>query len=169
MLWSALLAVTLTFGGFGAERLPPHGDIHRGLRPEAVNCTLNTLTMAFGTYSPLGADMTTPLEATGSFRVHCTGGAATFSVTADNGVNSAHATATCATATCTRAMLTGATSYVSYDLYVDSGYTTVWNATNAISGSGSGQITENIYGYVPPGIAQTAGSYSDTVTVTVSF
>lgn len=170
MFASVVLAGALAIGGIGPVRLPPHGKpVANSLRPEAVDCTLNTLTMAFGTYAPLGADMTTPLEVAGSFKVKCTGGTGNYSITANNGVNSASATSTCATATCTRAMLTGASSYVSYDLYSDSGYTTVWNATNPISGSASGTVTIPIYGYIPAGIAETAGSYSDTVTVTVTF
>ena len=170
-MWSLLLAMTIGFGGIGPPlRLPPNGNpvSQKNLRPQAVNCTLSALTMNFGTYAPLGADMTTPLEVAGSFKVSCGGGTGDYSVTANAGVNSAHATATCATATCTRAMLTG-TSYVSYDLYVDNGYTTVWNATNAITGSTSSNVTIPVYGYIPAGIAETAGNYQDTVTVTVSF
>ncbi len=171
-LFALLAASLLGSGTFG--QLPVHGVKPAGsrLHARAVNCTLRTLAMNFGAYAPLGANQTTPLTANGTLKVRCTGGTATYSLTANNGQNSSNATSTCATGACTRAMRIGATTaYVSYDLYTDAGYTTIWDATNAITdtGGGGGGTTETFYGYVPPGIANTAGTYTDSVTVTVTF
>jgi spore coat protein U-like protein len=165
-----LLALATLVAGVPPGHVPSHGPSTPDLlRPHATTCTFGALAMAFGAYAPLVANLTTPLEVTGSVKVKCTSGGA-YTLTANTGANAAHASGSCATAACTRAMLTGASSYVSYELYTSAAYTTVWNATNTLSGTGSGGTqTISIFGYIPAGNANTAGSYTDTVTVTVTF
>jgi spore coat protein U-like protein len=166
----ALLAVASLFVGSSSLQPPVRGPIGpHNLHPHATTCSFGSLAMAFGAYAPLGTNSVAPLEATGSVKVTCSF-LGNFTLTANNGANSADATATCATAVCSRAMLAGVASFVSYDLYTTSAYTTVWNSSNGIAGTGIGLLqTVSIFGYVPPGIASAAGSYTDTVTVTVTF
>ena len=166
-LW--LFAAAFLVAGLVPPRLPS-GASHarRVIRPLATTCNLAITNTAFGTYAPLGANRTAPLEVTGTVTPNCTLGGA-YAITANNGLHSAQATGTCATAPCTRALNVG-TSYVSYDLYTDSGHTTIWNATNAISGTGTGAPqTLHFYAYIPPGLAQAAGNYKDTVVATVTY
>lgn len=132
------------------------------------NCTFGTSTMAFGAYDPVITNASTPLTATGTVDLTCTK-SDSVTLTANTGSNSTHATGSCATATCTRAMANGAI-YLSYDLYTSAARTTVWNAANNIPATATGASQSvNVYGYVPSGVADSAGSYADTVTVTATF
>ncbi|MGB8811207.1 MAG: spore coat U domain-containing protein [Acinetobacter calcoaceticus] len=80
-----------------------------------------------------------------------------------------------------RRMTNGNNEYIPYQLYKDSNYSTVWDATGGVTnvggaggvsktGSGSAQTTP-VYGKIPQGtsIASTPGSYSDSVVVTVTY
>jgi spore coat protein U-like protein len=131
------------------------------------NCTITSTTLAFGAYDPLVANATTALDAAGSVDITCTKGAAT-TIGLNAGNNAASASGT------TRAMSNGGGSFLSYEIYQESGRTTVW--TN----SGAGLLTPPVapskatrsfptYGRVPAGQDAAAGSYTDTVTATVNF
>ena len=70
-----------------------------------------------------------------------------------------------------RAMVLGANS-IGYQLYQNPGLTTVWGntvGTNTVAGIGTG-LPQNytVYGNVPPQPTPPAGTYNDTITVTVS-
>lgn len=80
-----------------------------------------------------------------------------------------------------RRMSNGNNEFIPYQLYKDSNYSTVWDATGGVTnvggaggvsktGSGSAQTTP-VYGKIPQGtsIASTPGSYSDSVVVTVTY
>ncbi|MGE8598024.1 MAG: spore coat U domain-containing protein [Acinetobacter calcoaceticus] len=80
-----------------------------------------------------------------------------------------------------RRMTNGNNEYIPYQLYKDSNYSTVWDATGGVTnvggaggvsktGSGSAQTTP-VYGKIPQStsIASTPGSYSDSVVVTVTY
>jgi len=80
-----------------------------------------------------------------------------------------------------RRMTNGNNEYIPYQLYKDSNYSTVWDATGGVTnvggaggvsktGSGSAQTT-TVYGKIPQGtsIASTPGNYSDSVVVTVTY
>jgi spore coat protein U-like protein len=62
--------------------------------------------------------------------------------------------------------------YLRYDLYQDASYNTAWGNTagsgKAITGTGS-QNTITVYGRVLAGQLVPPGTYSDTITVTVTF
>ncbi|HTX60605.1 MAG TPA: spore coat U domain-containing protein, partial [Verrucomicrobiae bacterium] len=132
------------------------------------NCTFGTSTLAFGAYDPVVTNASTPLTSTGTVNISCTKNDS-VSLTANTGSNSAHASGSCATATCTRAMASGS-NYLSYDIYTSNANTTVWNASNAVSFTATGSSQGvSVYGYIPAGSVQPAGSYTDTVTVTATF
>lgn len=132
----------------------------------SANCHVNNAIMNFGDYDPVSKNATAPLTGVTSFQIACTKGAsASISLSAGN--NSSHATGT------TRAMSTGgATSdYISYELYTNTGYSTVWNASNIIQYVASSRRTNTItvYGKIPAGQDVSAGYYTDTVSIVANF
>jgi spore coat protein U-like protein len=80
-----------------------------------------------------------------------------------------------------RRMTNGNNEYIPYQLYKDSNYSTVWDATGGVtnvggaggvSGTGTGSVQSTpVYGKIPQGtsIASTPGNYSDSVVVTVTY
>jgi spore coat protein U-like protein len=127
------------------------------------NCSITTTAVAFGSYDPIVANATTPLDGSGSVVVTCTKGAGTR---IDLGLGSNAAGSV-------RQMLGGA-DLLTYELYTDSGHSTVWG-----SGAGAGQTiatapnknprTFTVYGRVPAGQDVGAASYADTVVATINF
>jgi spore coat protein U-like protein len=84
----------------------------------------------------------------------------------DNGLNNGHVTLGQ-----NRAMNSG-TNYLSYDIYSNSGHTTVWlsGAGSDVTGTGNGAAqTQTMYGQVPAAQNVPAGTYNDTVVATVNF
>jgi len=71
-----------------------------------------------------------------------------------------------------RKMVKG-TGAVSYQLYRDATRTQVWGntvGTNTVAGTGNGNVQPlTVYGSVPPQTTQSAGTYNDTVIVTVTY
>jgi spore coat protein U-like protein len=63
-------------------------------------------------------------------------------------------------------------SLLAYGLYQNSNHSTNWgNTTNLVSHTGTGSaILDTVYGEIAAGTAaSTLGSYSDTITVTVTY
>jgi spore coat protein U-like protein len=128
------------------------------------NCTVSTTTVAFG-----NVDVTSgsAVNSTGGISVTCTNGTA-WAASANAGAGTGASLAT-------RKMANGA-NLLNYVLYTDSARTTVWGdgaggttATLSDTGSGSAQA-KTIYATVPAGqTSLPAGSYSDTVTVTITY
>ena len=71
-----------------------------------------------------------------------------------------------------RKMVNGAYT-LAYQLYVDNGYTQVWGngtGSSVYSGTGSGGLQYvTIYGRIPSLTGTVPGTYTDTVTVTVTY
>jgi spore coat protein U domain-containing protein, fimbrial subunit CupE1/2/3/6 len=124
----------------------------------AAKCTVSTSDIAFGSYDPTaGVD----LDAQGSLTVTCTKGTS-FTVGLDNGTSAISGTR----------QMSGAGDVLGYELYSDSTRTTVWtNAAMPASQDAAGKAGNLLYVYarIPAGQYPTAGSYSDTVTVTVNY
>jgi spore coat protein U domain-containing protein, fimbrial subunit CupE1/2/3/6 len=130
----------------------------------ANNCTISTAAVAFGSYDPVVANASANLDGTGSLTVACTKGAATtFGL--DLGSNASGST---------RRLTDGASNYLTYQFYQDSGRSTVWGNsgadlyTPAAAPSKAARVF-TVYGRVPSNQDVPAGSYSDTVTATVNF
>ncbi|MES2489457.1 MAG: spore coat protein U domain-containing protein [Pseudomonadota bacterium] len=72
----------------------------------------------------------------------------------------------------TRRMTDGSAHYIGYQMYSDTGRSTVWGNTvssSTVNGTAvGGTQTFTVYGRVPPQ-APRAGTYNDTVTVTVTY
>ena len=127
------------------------------------NCTISTSPVAFGSYDPVGVNATADLAGTGSVTVTCTKGAGTR---IDLGLG--------ANASGTTRRMAGGTDYLTYELYSDSGHTTVWGS-GAAAGNTIGAApnknprTVTVYGLVPAGQDVGAASYADTVLATINF
>ena len=129
-----------------------------------ANCSVSTTAVNFGSVNVLsGANV----DATGGLSVTCTNGTA-WAASANAGAGTGASLAT-------RKMASGA-NLLNYGLYTESTRTTVWGdgaggTTGTFSGTGSGSAqASTIYARVPSGQTSVpAGSYADTVTVTVTY
>ena len=129
----------------------------------AKNCSITTTAVAFGSYDPIVANATTPLDGTGSVVVTCTKGAGTR-IDLGLGANASGSTR----------QMAGGSDFLTYELYQDSTRSTVWGA-----GAGAGQTiaaapskaprTFTVYGRVAAGQDVGAASYNDTVVATINF
>jgi spore coat protein U-like protein len=131
----------------------------------AANCTISTSAVAFGTYDPISANSSTALDATGSVSTTCTSGSSP-TITLGEGANAASGSTASAPL---RQMASGA-NVLGYQLYSDSGRTTVWADTGVATPAANGTAQANtVYGRISGGQNKPMGSYSDTVVTTVSF
>lgn len=127
---------------------------------DACNLTANDLD--FGNYSSISGS---PLDATSTIDVTCTNGTA-YTVLLDDG--------TTLGGDFTARLMTDSTNTLEYNLYTTSGRTTVWGdstgATATVGNTGDGtQQSLTVYGRIPASQNVPVGSYSDSVTATVSF
>lgn len=127
----------------------------------ADTCVVNVTHVAFGSYTGGVTD------ASGAVSVTCTNGTG-YTVALDAGAGSG---ATVASRKLTHASQSDQT--LSYSLYSDALHTSVWGqstGTNTVAGTGTGAaVSHTVYGRVFSSQYPKAGSYSDTVTVTVSY
>jgi spore coat protein U domain-containing protein, fimbrial subunit CupE1/2/3/6 len=124
----------------------------------AGTCSVGGSSLAFGAYTPT-ADST----ATSTIAVTCSTGT-NPTVSLAQGINNNRASAFG-----TRALNNG-TNYLGYDIYTDTGHTTIWNATNTVPVTSTGSaVNVTAYGRIPSGQNPATGSYNDTVTITVTF
>jgi spore coat protein U-like protein len=122
------------------------------------SCNITVTNLFFGNYTG------TQLDETSTITVTCTKGKA-YSVGLNAGLGSG--------ATLASRIMSSGSDALTYGLYQDSNRTLNWGNTvgnDTVSGTGSGS-TQNIpvYGRIPANQIAPAGTYSDTVTVTVYF
>jgi spore coat protein U-like protein len=128
------------------------------------NCTISTAALAFGSYDPVVAHASTNLDGTGTVIVACTRGA-TATIGLGLGSNASGSV---------RRMKDSGTNYISYELYQDSGRSTVWGTAGGAllsPGAAPSKAARNftVYGRVASNQDVPAGSYNDTVVATVNF
>ncbi len=128
------------------------------------NCTISTAPVAFGNYDPVVANASTSLDSTGTVTVACTKGA-TATVGLSLGSNPSGST---------RRLKDGGTNVLTYELYQDSGRSTVWGDAGAAllsPGAAPSKAPRSftVYARVPSGQDVPAGNYTDTVVATVNF
>jgi spore coat protein U-like protein len=126
-------------------------------------CDVQATNHAFGAYSPASS---TALDATSTLSVYCTAGT-TYSLALNVGSGGGAFTG--------RKMISGSYELV-YNLYTSTARTTVWGdgsgATGTVSGTGVGMLTaatHTVYGRIGVNQDVNPGSYSSTVTVTLTF
>jgi spore coat protein U-like protein len=124
------------------------------------SCTIDsptTTVLDFGNPAGLSANVDQVL----GLLVTCTNGT-DFDVALNNGLN------------LNRSMRLGATgNYVDYELYTDNTFATPWPSTvgtppYAFTGTGA-QQTVDIFGRIPPQATPLAGTYTDTIQVTLTY
>ncbi len=142
----------------------------------AKNCTVATTPVAFGNYDPIGANLSSPLNTSGSITITCVKGT-TPTIGLDLGLNASGST---------RRMIDSPPSgtYLNYELYQPPDNlagtacsfpgATVWGSAGAnlfspTAAPSKAARTYSICGTVPAGQNPNAGSYTDTVTATVTF
>jgi spore coat protein U-like protein len=159
-LFSLILGVGLISAGAQADA----GTASTTFQVSATvnnSCAVSANALSFGTYNPLS---TLGLTLSGGVIVTCTVGTP-FNIGLNQG------TATGATVT-TRQMASGS-NLLSYALYRDTLHTLNWGqtvGTDTLAGTGTGlAITYPVYGSLPASQSVPTGTYSDTITVTVSY
>jgi spore coat protein U-like protein len=134
-----------------------------------LDCSVTATGVAFGNYN---ATNSSPTNANGNVRVRCTvllvSVAAQTNISLNAGGSGSYAP---------RKMSSGA-NRLNYNLYKETSHTTVWgdgtggtgiwtdNTLIAVLGT---NIDHTLYGSMPAGQYVAAGSYADTITVTVEF
>jgi len=130
-----------------------------GGRADAA-CTISVTGVSFGSYDVFAA---APLDSTGTVTIECN---KMLQVILTRGSSSSFTP---------RTMRSGALEILDYNLYLDAARTVIWgdgsSGTQLYSKSNSGNnaFSVTVYGRVPAGRDVSAGSYSDTVTVTMNF
>jgi len=134
-------------------------------------CKINSASaIAFGNYDPAVANATASKDAQGTVQIVCTKSAVAV-VSMDQGINPG----TGSTCSAPSRQMNSGTSKLAYGIYQDLAHGTPWgctSGTNTLQFTATGAATPNnftTFGSVPGGQDLPAGSYSDTVTVSVTF
>lgn len=125
------------------------------------NCNITATNLNFGATGLLKS----ALNATASITAQCTNGDA-YRIALNGG--------TTANVAARRMTRSGGGGAVNYQLYVDSGLTTAWGdgtgGTTQATGTGTGNSQMlTVYGVVPAQTTPAPGTYTDTITATISF
>ena len=130
-----------------------------------MSCSITTVPMNFSSYDPTS---NTDLDATAIITSTCTSGGATV-MTMGQG---AHALTGSSVTTPLRAMDDGNDNALGYFLYTNIARDIVWGDTadtgKAITATGNADPT-TVYGRIPKGQTPPAGSYTDSVLVTLTY
>lgn len=127
------------------------------------SCTVSATAVAFGTFNPFGATV----SSTGTVSVTCSGGSPTspYTIALSTGGSASFAP---------RQMSDGLSHTLNYNLYTNSTHTSVWGdgTSGTLTDSGTnGHTTSNftIYGQLPTPQGVTPNTYTDSITVTVTY
>jgi len=128
----------------------------------SVCISLTATSLAFGNYDPTSATST---DNTNTFSVRCT---------LDNSYSIALNGGTTSGGTVSLRKMTDGSDTLNYNLYTSTGRSTIWGdgtgGTSTVAGTGTG-LTQNytIYGRASAQQTSPAGSYSDIITITVTY
>lgn len=149
-LWTALLSLAL---GLAANLA------HAAFS----SCTVSTTPLAFGSYDPILAHRTVPLDSVATLSYDCAGAppstvTITFSAGTGSGFNP-------------RKLFSGGNA-LTYNLFLDAGRNTVWG--DGTSGTTFHSTTRrrddlSVFGRVFAGQDAAIGSYSNSIVVTINF
>jgi len=135
-----------------------------------ATCTITSDNLNFGNYDPVGTNASAPLLGSASVTATCTQGAAAL-VDIDAGLNPSGT----GNAQTRRMKGPGASQYLTYDIYSDSGHSQRWGTKTSgttVSVTGAGGATPvhlTAYGSVPSAQNVTVGAYTDSVAVTINY
>jgi spore coat protein U domain-containing protein, fimbrial subunit CupE1/2/3/6 len=127
----------------------------------AATCVINSAsTLDFGTAGVLTANV----PATSTIQVQCTN-TTPYNIGLDAGTGTGASVAV--------RKLTSGGATVNYSIYSDAGHTTVWGntvSTDTVASTGTGASQSfTAFGLVPAQSTPAPGTYTDTVTVTVTY
>jgi len=126
------------------------------------NCIVTATPLAFGSYDPTSTSNT---PGTNTIGVTCTN--ANAYTVALNGGTTSGGTIT------QRKMTNGASATLNYNIYQDAGHSTLWGdgtTGSTLSATGSGVLQNyTAYGLIPNSQSTIAGSFTDTITTTITF
>lgn len=125
-------------------------------------CTVSATALDFPNSGVLGANV----DSTNTVTVTCNPGLP-WSVSLNPGTGSGGTVVT-------RKMTGPAAATINYTIYSDAGRTTIWgdgtSGTVNVTGTGTGSAQNQTgFGRVPPQATPAAGTYTDTITATVTF
>lgn len=125
-----------------------------------ASCTVTASALAFGSSGVLSANV----DATTTVSVTCTN-TTPYNVGLDVGTGTG--------ATVAARKMTGGAATVTYSLYQNVARSTVWGntvATDTVAGTGNGSAQVlTVYGRVPSQTTPAPATYTDTITVTVTY
>ena len=152
------LGLGMTLGGLGAAQAATATGNMTVTATVAGACTVTGSTLAFGAYVSAAVDAATTMT------VNCTTSTPyTIALNAGAGTGAT---------TTVRKMMTGA-NILDYALFRDAARTLNWGivtGTDTVAGTGTGaNQTVNVFGRITAGQIVAAGSYSDTVGITLTF
>jgi spore coat protein U-like protein len=156
----ATIAVAFfSFADGDAEASTATGSFNVQVAIAATCVVTSATTLDFGTQGVLAANV----DQTSTINVTCTN-TTPYNIGLDKGLNGTSVT--------TRQMKAGS-ALINYSLFSDSGRTVNWGNTVgtdtvAATGNGSAQAF-TVYGRIPPQTSPAAGTYTDTITVTVTY
>jgi len=160
------VGAAMVFEGFGAVRMnAATATANLGVSATVTNnCTISTVALAFGSYDPVVANASANLDGTGTVVVTCTKGS-TATIGLGLGSNAAASV---------RRMTDGSSNYLTYELYQDSGRSTVWGNSGAgllspVAAPSKAARNFTVYGRVASNQDVPAGTFNDTVVATVNF
>ena len=134
-----------------------------------ARCTISATALSFGSSN---STISSNIDSTATLTATCTN-STPYSIGLNNGAN--------VSGTQRRMRLGATANFISYGLYTDSARTNGWKTTTSttsctggastcILGTGTGSSQNvTVYGRIPPQTAPAAGSFTDTVTVTVTY
>jgi spore coat protein U-like protein len=154
---------TASFAGSDAQTLAIGASV-------SDSCTIATSAIDFGDY--VGDGTSGKVHGTGGVTATCTlGGAAV--ITMSQGSNAVTTPIASTDASPKRQMAGSSSGYLLYDLYSGGEETTVWGNTTdtglAFTATAGVNPQQTVYGTVNPSQTVVAGTYSDTVTVTITY
>lgn len=146
--------------GTPCSGLPPRVNFSTPARATVLaTCTIAATPLAFGTTAALA---TTAVTASTDLALSCTAGAP-YSVRLDEGQSGTGA----------RAMKSGGSGAIAYDLFIDPTHSQRWGNGTAgaqVSGTGTGSAQViRVHGKVPAQPMPAAGTYTDTITATIEY
>jgi spore coat protein U-like protein len=156
----ATIAVAFfSFAGSEAEASTATGSFNVQVAIAATCVVTSATNLNFGTQGVLSA----PVNQTSTITVTCTN-TTPYNIGLNQGVNGSSVT--------TRQMSSGS-ALINYSLFSNPGMTTNWGQTVgtdtvAGTGNGSGQAY-TVYGQIPAQTTPAPGTYTDTITVTVTY
>ena len=168
---SALLISTVSIN------LPAYASVTSNLNVTTnitANCTISNTDLDFGDYDATGINSSSHLLATAAISTTCTSGT-TGVVTMGQGEHFTY----CVNNDCYRRLAnTEENSFLHYNIYTDSSYynSAIWNhdveemrSVARVTGSGVSQDL-TVYGKIQKNQRNAAaGSYSDTITITINY